>query len=198
MEGRDQLGRLTASNPWAFKKGHKSTSTFLKGNKYGELRKGIRTRAKEIAWEENENGCWVCTSHVPNTYGYPQCRINYKFKMISHIMYEKFKGEITTGMLICHTCDNPTCINPEHLFLGTNLDNMADMVKKGRQSHIGSPGLNGEKHPRAKLTEVQVTEILSIKGMRNKEIAHKFNISQERVSSIRTGQSWKYLQRGVN
>jgi hypothetical protein len=195
---RDALGRLTKDNPWAFKKGHIPKSGFKKGNDYGKSRKGIRTRAKEIAWKVNENGCWICTSHVPNTYGYPQCRINYKSRMISHIMYERYKGEIPAGLCACHTCDNPICINPDHLVLGTNKYNSKDMVRKGRQSHIGSPGLKGEEHHQAKLTEDQVLEIINDTQLNQKQLSIKFNISQQVISKIRNGKAWKHLKRSVN
>jgi hypothetical protein len=167
---------------------------FQKGNTLGKLCKGMRKNVKEIKWQENVNGCWICTSHVPNTYGYPQCRINYKFRNISHIMYERYKGEIPKGLCVLHTCDNPSCINPAHLFLGTNADNSADMVKKNRQSHIGSPGMNGEKHPQAKLKEAQVIEIIKSNEMQ-KELALKFSVSQAVISKIKLGESWKHIDR---
>lgn len=127
-----------------FIKGNKSWNTglvgfglehgFQKGNNTGSKNKGrISPNKKEIKWDIDKNGCWICISHTPNTYGYPQCRQGYKIVVISRVMYEKYKGEIPNGMLVCHTCDNPKCINPEHLFIGTNQDNVDDMVRKGRQ-----------------------------------------------------------------
>lgn len=166
---------------------------FQKGNKLGEARKGIRTRAKEIAWEVNENGCWVCTSHKPNTWGYPQCRINYKFKMISHIMYEKYKSEIPQGMHMLHTCDNPICINPDHLFVGTHQENMKDKVNKNRQSHVGSPGMHGTKHPQSILTEEQVLEIRAYTGITDKQIAERYGVSVVNINNIRNRKIWTHI-----
>lgn len=68
--------------------------------------------------------------------------------------YFYFIGTIPKGMNICHRCDNPACVNPEHLFLGTQKDNMQDMLKKGR-----GPVVSGEKHPRAILDFNRVKEI---------------------------------------
>ena len=116
----------------------KGMKGFQKGNNIGSKLKGrISPTKKEITWQENENGCWNCTSHKPNTWGYPQHRIGYKFKMISHTMYEQKYNKIPEGFQALHKCDNPSCINPDHIFLGTHKDNMRDKVEKGRQGKCG-------------------------------------------------------------
>lgn len=197
MIGRDEKGRLTKDSPWAYKPGRIQTAGFAKGNTYGKSVKGIRRAAKEITWTINDDGCWVCTSHVPNTYGYPQCRMHYKFVMISHIMYEKHIGTIPDGLFVLHHCDNPTCINPSHLFVGTCADNSRDMVMKNRQSHQGSPGLKGMKHHKAKLNDTAVIDILINKTMNGCQMAKKYGVSQAVVSKIRCGDSWKHISREV-
>jgi len=138
-----------------FVKGHKPWNTglvgfgsengFRKGNKVGTRNKGRTSPTKkQIDWEIDEKtGCWNCISHVPNTHGYPQCRIGYKIVVISRVVYEQHNGKIPDGMFVCHTCDNRKCINPDHLFLGTHQDNVNDMVKKGRQKG-GRPKTNKE------------------------------------------------------
>jgi len=166
---------------------------FQKGNRLGECNKGKKHSKKEIAWEVNENGCHICTSHALNTYGYPQCKINYKMKLIHRLVYEQKYGPIPKGMSVCHKCDTRNCINPEHLFLGTNQDNVDDMVGKGRQSHQGSPGLPGEKHPQAKLTEKQVIEIRKYEGMTDKQIANIYGVSVTNINNIRRYKKWKHI-----
>lgn len=78
-----------------------------------------------------ENGCWEWQGPVVSV-GYGCFRIENKSVYAHRASWEIFKGEIPKGMLICHTCDNPKCVNPEHLFIGNHKDNYEDMKKKGR------------------------------------------------------------------
>ena len=95
-------------------------------------------------------------------------------------------------MLVCHRCDNPSCCNPAHLFLGTPKDNMDDMWRKGRASPRGA---KGEAHGKAQLTEDDVRSILAMYdgGVMQKDIADKFDISRDIVSDIVRGETWKHL-----
>jgi HNH endonuclease len=94
--------------------------------------------------------------------------------------------EVPDGLVICHSCDNPPCRNPAHLFAATSAVNTADMHAKGR-------GLVGEQSPKAVLTEPQVLEILSSpSGCR--KLARAFGVGRTAVRSVRRGDSWKYLQ----
>ena len=92
-------------------------------------------RRRNIQYTIDENNCWVCTSHTKDLCGYPLMYIDGKLQTLSRYIYRTYKGEIPEGMYVLHTCDNPNCINPEHLYLGTQLDNMRDMVNKGRSVH---------------------------------------------------------------
>jgi hypothetical protein len=95
--------------------------------------------------------------------------------------YECFVGEIPDGMLVCHTCDVPKCVNPDHLFLGTSKENAADMVKKGR--NYVTPR---EKHHHSKLTPNQVTELVDLRrsGKKLAELAKMYDIHFGTVSQI--------------
>jgi hypothetical protein len=169
----------------AWNKGIKSgtpKSAFKKGN--------APWNKREITWEVNENGCWICTSHRPGKQGYPRCSIGNKQKRLNRIMYERYFGEIPEAMLVCHKCDNKLCINPDHLFLGTQADNMQDMDEKGRRVSVPS---RGEKHGMAKLTEEQVIEIRSLTGITQREIAKKYDLSETHVSEIRKRKTWKHI-----
>jgi hypothetical protein len=77
------------------------------------------------------DGCWEWTASK-QTYGYGKMWFNGRLECAHRISFILFKGEIPKGIFVCHVCDNPPCVNPEHLFLGTVGDNIRDMVKKGR------------------------------------------------------------------
>ncbi len=91
-------------------------------------------------------------------------------------------------LCILHVCDNPLCVNPNHLFEGNNAENSADMVKKGRQAR-------GSRNGNSKLTETDVKQIkrLLMQSVMPKTIAEQFHVSRRVISSIKTGKIWKWL-----
>lgn len=103
-----------------------------------------------------------------------------------------FRGEIGDGLVVCHRCDNRGCVNPNHLFLGTQQENIADMVAKGRQRGDHRPG---DKCPTAKLSEDQAIEIKrrALAGESQKALAREFGLKQPTVSNIKTGKTWGHL-----
>jgi hypothetical protein len=140
----------------------------------------------EIFYEKVEvkpSGCHEFTGHImPNGYG--QIHYNGKTHYAHRIAYELAKGPLN-GMYVLHTCDNRKCVNPDHLFLGTFDDNMADMVAKKRQAH-------GEKNYHARLSNDQVKKIRSEVGTHG-EIASRYGVSCSLISQIRSGRIWKYV-----
>ena len=92
-------------------------------------------KGKEIVFHEDENGCHVCTSHNPNHQGYPIITYLGRHLTVAHLMYERKIGEeLPKSTLLRHTCDNRSCINPDHLIPGTPKENSRDMVDRGRVS----------------------------------------------------------------
>src|SRR4029077_21237887 len=110
------------------------------------------------------DGCHRWQRHIDKD-GYGTMRLRGVPRRAHRMFYHIFKGPIPEGILVCHDCDNPPCVNLEHLFLGTNLDNLADMVKKGRnikgeRCYLFGRGylVAGERHGRARLKEAEARE----------------------------------------
>lgn len=143
----------------------------------------------KVMFEPN-SGCWLWTACL-NSNGYGRVGVYHVGTQLAHRVSWEFKhGPIPAGQCVLHKCDNPACVNPDHLFLGTQLDNLADM---GRKQRRGGPkvGRKGEKSPTAKLTETQVAVIRTAKEPQ-RIIAAMFSISQRTVSDIRLGRRWKH------
>ena len=139
---------------------------------------------------DTNTDCWIFIGNrVKNGYG--QICINGKIGIAHRHSYVAFKGDIPGGLLVCHKCDNPSCVNPEHLFIGTHQDNSDDKIKKGRHN-----AAKGEKHYKSKLSATDVINIRSMAkdGLTENEIAKKFNIGRGAVSSIKRRQCWKHIQ----
>jgi len=142
---------------------------------------------EESFWEKVEIGSasdcweWLASTHKD---GYGRFRNG----LAHRVSWKLSKGEIPQGMYVCHRCDNPLCCNPSHLFLGTQADNMSDMVNKGRcHDH------HGENNPKSKLTEKDVFEIHRMKNsglFSNKQIASSFGVTPTTISYALSGKTW--------
>jgi hypothetical protein len=100
-------------------------------------------------------------------------------------------GFIPAGLHVLHRCDNPPCCNPDHLFLGTNADNVADKMVKGRQ-----PSIAGERNPRARLTLRQVVALRSKYaegGVSQSALAREYGVSVSAIGFAITGRSWAHV-----
>lgn len=132
--------------------------------------------------------CWIYTGAL-HQFGYGM--INKSGTKESDVTtahafsYEIENGPIPDGQFALHRCDNPPCIRPKHLFLGSHKDNMDDMVAKERQ-------VRGEESPGAKLTEDQIRKI-RIDRRSNRDIAEDYGVSHQLVGEIRRGVRWKHI-----
>lgn len=121
-------------------------------------------------------GCWNWTRGLTKGYGQFQRFRAHRFS------YELYVGKITDGMSVLHRCDNPKCVNPDHLFLGTQDDNMKDMQRKGRRIGILHKDRRGPG--RTKLTEEQYSAVCH-DGRSSRKIAAELGISHTVVVSIK-------------
>lgn len=139
--------------------------------------------------------CWPARSGIMKT-GYSQTWVYPKMIYSHRLAWELIHGKIQKGLEICHKCDNPPCCNPNHLFLGTHLDNMRDSKEKGRNSH--GPVLYGETHPLSKLTYKDVEEIrkIYVPTPRKKSefncysLAKRYGVAPSLIHRIIKGISW--------
>jgi len=133
-----------------------------------------------------ESGCWIWMSSL-NPGGYGKTGIGRGSCLSAHrVSYEQKFGPIPKDKFALHTCDIKCCVNPDHIFIGNQKENMADKVHKNRQA-------KGEKHGRHKLTEKQAMEI---KFSTNPpiDLAKKFNCSITTIRQIKSGLYWKHLR----
>jgi hypothetical protein len=136
--------------------------------------------------------CWPWKStKLPGKWPYGIWSVGGKRVSAHRIAYALQDGweaglrEIPEDMLVCHHCDNPSCCNPKHLFLGTPKDNTADMDRKGRRGYV-----KGEDNGNSKLTLMQAQEIKR-SGETYRELAERYGVSIPAIQSIKNGRTWK-------
>lgn len=140
------------------------------------------------------DSCWTLVGIEPDDKGYFRFQVSGSRKKIrAHVLswiihYGPIPAAPGRGLFVCHKCDNRACVRPDHLFLGTNDDNINDMMKKNRQCH-------GAAHKDAKLTEDSVRAICQMlsDGMRQNHVAHRFGVSYQTIQAIRKGRKWRYV-----
>ena len=142
----------------------------------------------------NSNGCleWLgALGGSRGMYGvvWTEPRPNRRRKYAHRLVWEAIHGPLKKGECVLHKCDNPRCVNPTHLFSGTQADNMRDMAQKGRG---GAP--KGAKHASAKLSEAQALEVLS-SDKPSAFFTDKFGVSRQSIYAIRAGITWRHLPR---
>lgn len=134
-----------------------------------------------------ESGCWIWTGGTDEC-GYGRILVG-KHRMKAHrYAYTLHIGPIPEGAYICHHCDVPSCVNPAHLFAGTQQDNVDDCVRKGRRVPA-----KGERNRAAKLTEQQVREIRQTPGTMT-DIGSRYGVSGVMVSLIKRRKSWTHVR----
>ncbi len=138
------------------------------------------------------DSCWLWTAHT-NAWGYGVFNAR---KHTPQILAHRWAfldkhGSIPDGLLVLHRCDTPNCVNPDHLFLGTHADNVADMMAKGRQMSEARP--RGERVNTAKLDASLVLKIRSMDGTRA-SIARELNVDWGTIDRIKNGRTWRHVK----
>ena len=137
--------------------------------------------------------CWMWLRYT-NTAGYGKVRINKIGHYAHRLAWSISSGrEVPCGLCVCHRCDNPACVNPGHLFLGTQAENLADMVKKGRQGRHGRA--KGEANGSSKLTDGAVRGILESvsKGETLLSIGERYGVTKATVWKIKERRAWRHV-----
>lgn len=137
-------------------------------------------------------GCREWTGALVRT-GYGCIRINKRSVLAHRASYEQHKGIIPPGLFVCHSCDNRRCINPDHLWVGTQFDNVADALAKGRLADV-----SGERNPRAKLTARQVYQIrrAAARGEVKAHLARRYGVTKTLITKIVKNHIWQERSNG--
>lgn len=136
-----------------------------------------------------KGGCWEWNGNRPDGL-YGHFSAGGRTVKAHRWIYEKVTGPIPEGLLIRHKCDNPSCVNPDHLEVGTNADNVSDMHKRGR-----APNRQGVLHPLVKLKPEDVLEIRKLRacGVPETAVAKQFQIGRGQVGKIARRENWRHL-----
>lgn len=139
---------------------------------------------------EKTETCWLWTAGKDKD-GYGKFRVSKKHYRAHRFSWELHFGPVPLATSVLHKCDNPPCVNPDHLFLGSNADNMADRDRKGRQAF-------GERQGGAVLTDSKVSSIRTMYGtgkFLQKDLARMFGISTAQMGKIVNNEFWRHLCR---
>jgi hypothetical protein len=139
---------------------------------------------------EKTDTCWLWTGTPANDFGHGKLWVDGKFIGAHVFAYRLLVGCVQDGLQVLHTCDVPNCVRPDHLYAGTQADNMADKMRRGRHNPT-----TGEKHGQAILHEEQVLEILQeyATGSRQTFLAEKYGVARTTIQAIVERRSWKHL-----
>lgn len=141
-------------------------------------------------YRKDKSGCWLWIASTAGK-GYGQIKLTGERRQIyaHRLSYMIATGEDPGAKHLCHTCDNPRCVNPKHLFIGTSHDNHMDQKAKGRHTY-------GSRNNQSKLDESMVWQIKAMlaTGVQQRRIAAAFGVSQIQISRINTGKRWAHVK----
>lgn len=177
----NQRRGLMAGQPNAFISGHT-----LRGRHFPDTKTAFWFYVTPTSPER----CWIWQGPNDASAGYGRVSVNGVLYHAHRLSYELHHGPLQDGQIVCHTCDNPRCVNPNHLFAGTLQDNQADMMAKQRN-------VRGKAHPRAILTERQVTQIREMYATgkyTQKRLGALFGVSKTLVGRVVRHDMWRHVK----
>ena len=142
----------------------------------------VKTRLAQ-KYKVVDSGCFEWIGHK-HQQGYGLIYFNHKIRKAHRIMYSEYVGPIPDGMIIRHTCDNPSCVNPDHLLLGTQAENIKDRHSRNRNHHP-----KGELNVKAKLSKQDVDHIRS-STFGSKQLATYYDVSVSTIDRVRSRATW--------
>lgn len=167
----------------------KRCSNFIKWKrKRGNIRDYLINKIINYSSKDHSTGCWNWNKGKSDR-GYAEISINARKERANRISYQVFIDEVPPHLFVCHTCDNPGCVNPDHLYLGTHQDNVDDKLDRDRQPR-------GEEIKLAKLTEKDILKIRALwkEGFMSQEsIAREFGVCQTTISRVILRQTWTHV-----
>ena len=134
-----------------------------------------------------ECGCWVWTGNLVGSLGYGGLRVGNKTPRAHRVSWELFRGPIPAGMHVLHKCDVPSCVNPDHLFLGTHLENMRDKERKGRGNQP-----TGVRNAKTTLSPDAILDI-RLSTARPCYLARLYGVSWTTIQNIRLRRTWRHV-----
>lgn len=160
-------------------------------NRYYQRFKTLEERFWEKVDKRSDDECWEwknCKTH----FGYGKIKVGKQYKPAHRVMWELYYGSVPDGMLVLHKCDNPPCVNPKHLFLGTYLDNVRDMIAKDRVKYV-----RGEQHGHAKFKDGDIRNIRQLykDGQYSQyKLAEMYNVCTREIRKIVHNELWKHIK----
>lgn len=136
----------------------------------------------------DKNSCWAWLGQKSET-GYGRFWVNGRYRRAHRVSYEFFIGQIPHGLCVLHKCDNPSCVYPGHLFIGTQVDNIKDMDERGRRTIV-----YGNHHGRAILNDEAVIKIIK-DSRQHKKIAVDYGVSCRTIRAVKSGFRWGRVSR---
>lgn len=156
--------------------------------------KSLRERFEARVEPEPNSGCWLWTA-ATEAFGYGVIGRGGRGQgnaLAHRASWELHRGPIPEGTCVLHRCDNPPCVNPDHLFLGTREDNNKDMMTKGRHGVTSQTQPHGEQHPNAKLTD-DIVRAVRQSGASSRVLAQRFGVERSAIKAVRSHRTWRHV-----